>query len=92
MPPPVASPLPPRPSDPSQLPPTSPEWRMSDPGPLPEPRGRRRWLWGIVGILGLCVLLCVALTVWSNTDSGARFFQDIERAATEAQQTREAGE
>ena len=52
---------------PSARPPTDPEWRMSDPGPLPEPRGRRTWLWVLGGILGACLLACCALTILGNT-------------------------
>jgi len=54
-------------SDPSGVPPTAPEWRMSDAGPLPKPRGRRRWLWITVGILGACLVLCLLGVVWANT-------------------------
>ena len=60
MPPPVDLPPPSRPA-------TDPEWRMSDPGPLPEPRGRRTWLWVLGGVLGACLLACCALTILSNT-------------------------
>jgi hypothetical protein len=45
-----------------------------------------------LAIVGFCALVCVGITVWTSTDSGQRFFADIERAATETQQTREAGE
>ncbi len=63
---------PPRPEAPStvdrrDLPPTSPEWRMSPAGPLPEPPRRRRWLWIVLGIVGACLLLCCLLLVWGNT-------------------------
>lgn len=53
--------------DPSQLPPTSPEWRMSDPGPLPPPPRRPMWLWFILGALGLCLLICVGFYIWTQT-------------------------
>lgn len=60
--------VPPAPvTDRSEIPPTSPEWRMSDPGPLPPPPRRPRWLWFLLGILGLCLLICVGLFVWANT-------------------------
>lgn len=71
-------------NEPSGLPATAPEWRMSDAGPLPEPRGRRRWLWVIVGILGACLLVCVGLTVWGNTDSGTRFLNDLATSVSDA--------
>lgn len=54
-------------SDPTQLPPTAPEWRMSDAGPLPPPPRRPRWLWFILGGLGLCLLICILVYVWSQT-------------------------
>lgn len=91
MPPPLSIPtpvtLPSR--NPSQLPASSPEWRMSDPGPLPEPRGRRRWLWIVGGILGACLLLCVVAVALGSTV----FRDEIEafQATGEAQLTREAG-
>ena len=59
-------PLPPV-TDPSQLPPTSPEWRMSAAGPLPPPPRRPRWLWFLLGIFGLCLLICVGVVIWSQT-------------------------
>ena len=40
---------------------------MSDPGPLPEPRGRRRWLWITLGILGACLLICCGFGIWVST-------------------------
>ena len=40
---------------------------MSDPGPLPPPRGRRTWLWILGGVIGVCILLCCAGGVWINT-------------------------
>ena len=50
---------------------------MSDPGPLPEPKRRRRlWLWIIVGILGFCIIACVAVSVWASTDTGQRILND----------------
>lgn len=52
--------LPPR--DPSELPPTHPEWRMSSAGPLPDPPKRRLWLW-IVGALISCLVLFLIMNV-----------------------------
>ena len=52
--------LPPR--DPSELPPTHPEWRMSSAGPLPDPPKRRLWLW-IVGALISCLVLFLLMNV-----------------------------
>ena len=63
---------------------------MSDPGPLPEPRGRRRWLWVVLGILGACLLLCVLVLVWANT-IGSDFVNEF-LATAEADATRRAGQ
>ena len=51
----------------SEVPPTSPEWRMSPAGPLPEPPRRRTWLWVVLGIIGACVLICCAGFIWLST-------------------------
>jgi len=62
---------------PRETPPTAPEWRMSDAGPLPEPRrGRRKWLWFALAIIGACLLCCVAFFVWSATDAGQGVLND----------------
>ena len=50
----------------AELPATHPEWRMSPAGPLPD-QPRRRWVVWVVGALGVCLLLCVAIVVWSST-------------------------
>lgn len=89
---PAASPAPPPPqqswpSDPAALPPTAPEWRMSDPGPLPEPRRRRTWLWIVLGTLGACVVLCVGLFVLVG--SGA--IGPVNDFLTAVEATRQAG-
>lgn len=56
---------------------TDTEWRMSSPGPLPEPKRRRRvWLWILLGIVGACILGCVAFLIWSNT-AGEGFLNDL---------------
>lgn len=81
IPPPVS--LPPRAA--SGLPATSPEWRMSDAGPLPAPRGRRRWLWITLGLLGACLLICVvAVTLVSTVfrDEFDTFLATVEAGAT----------
>lgn len=72
-------------SDRSQLPPSSPEWRMSDAGPLPPPPRRPRWLWFILGALGLCLLICVGFYVWTQTIGSefvANFLATAEAALT----------
>lgn len=52
--------MPPR--DPSELPATHPEWRMSSAGPLPEQPKRRLWLW-IGGGLLACVVMFLIMNV-----------------------------
>ena len=54
-------------TDSAELPPSAPEWRMSSPGPLPEPRRRRMWLWIVLGIIGACLLVCILIYIWSAT-------------------------
>ncbi len=67
------------------MPATAPEWRMSDAGPLPVPSRRRRtWLWILLGILGTCLLICVALFIWSNTIGEETISGLATRAVTEA--------
>ncbi len=71
--------------DPSQLPPTSPDWRMSDAGPLPPPPRRPMWLWFILGALGLCLLICVGFYIWTQTlgqEFVAGFLATAESAMT----------
>ena len=69
------------------LPPTSPEWRMSPAGPLPEPPRRRRWIWIVLGILGACVVICVVLFVLVG--SGA--IGPVNDFMTAVEATRQAG-
>lgn len=69
MPPPVDLPAPSRPA-------TDPEWRMSDPGPLPPPRGRRTWLWVAGGIVGACLLVCCLFWLWAST-LGADWIEEM---------------
>jgi drug/metabolite transporter (DMT)-like permease len=40
---------------------------MSDPGPLPPPPRRPRWLLFLLGFLGLCLLICVLFYIWTQT-------------------------
>jgi hypothetical protein len=61
---------------------SDPEWRMSSLGPPPE-RKRRRWLWILLILLGICILACIALFIWLGfTDSGRDFIENIEATAT----------
>ncbi len=58
------------------------DWRMSSLGPPPE-RKRRRWLWVLLGLLLLCVVLCVAAGVFLNTDIGMEWFEGVATDAAE---------
>lgn len=75
-----------RPKPPTDLRPTDPEWKMSDPGPLPEPRRRRRWLWVVIGFIAALLICCCVFLGWINlTDSGQNFLEEVEtRTAQEA--------
>ncbi len=55
---------------------------MSSLGPPARPK-RRLWLWILVGFFALCILVCVGLVVFSLTDTGQNWIEDI---ATEAAQ------
>lgn len=58
---------------------------MSDAGPLPPPPRRPRWLWFILGALGLCLLICVGFYVWTQTIGSefvANFLATAEAALT----------
>lgn len=75
---------------PSSLPATAPEWRMSDAGPLPEPRRRRTWLWIVGGVLGACLLIGCLVIVWASTIGSDTVNDFATRIAEEG--TRNAGE
>ncbi|GIW04578.1 MAG: hypothetical protein KatS3mg059_1198 [Thermomicrobiales bacterium] len=85
-PPPSVPPAPPqRPVGPSEIPPTSPEWRMS---PLPPeevpPKRRRTWLWVLLGLVVALILCCVGFATWLEfTESGKNFQTAVVREATE---------
>ena len=74
----------------SAIPPTSPEWRMSPAGPLPEQPRRRRWLWIVLGIVGACLLICCLIFVWANT-IGVETVSNLATRVSEAA-TEQAGE
>ena len=57
------------------------EWRMSNLGPLP-PR-RRVWMWVLIGILALCLLVCVGFIAFSLTDTGQNWIEDLATEAAE---------
>ncbi len=76
-----------RAADPTHLPPSSPEWRMSDAGPLPEPRRRRTWRWIVLGMGGVCLLVCILTFAWANTlgeDVVREFLSTAEAQATQS--------
>ena len=54
---------------------------MSSLGP-PPPR-RQIWLWVLIGIIALCLLVCVGLIGFSLTDTGQRWFEDLATEAAE---------
>lgn len=72
------------------LPASHPEWRMSSAGPLPDPPRRRRWIWIVLGLLGACVIACVALTIFLSTDRGTRLLEELEAQGTAVQATQQA--
>lgn len=43
------------------------DWKMSDPGPLPERRDRRLWLWIPVGLITAVLICCIAFFIWATT-------------------------
>ncbi len=55
---------------------------MTSLGP-PPPRKRRLWLWILVGLLLLCVVLCVAGGVFFSTDAGQEWFEGVATEASE---------
>ncbi len=61
---------------------TDEDWRMTSLGP-PPPRKRRLWLWILVGLLLLCVVLCVAGGVFFSTDAGQEWFEGVATEASE---------
>jgi hypothetical protein len=56
------------------------DWKMSDPGPLPERKGRRLWLWIPLAVIALVLIICIAFFVWSSTIGEGT----VNRWATEA--------
>lgn len=61
---------------------------MSPAGPLPDPPGRRRWVWIVLGILGACLLICVLIVVWGSTIGSETLNQWATQVSDEA--TRQA--
>ncbi len=52
------------------------DWRMSSLGPPPA-RRRRVWLWELLGLLSLCVLICVGTVIFASTGTGQEWFNDL---------------
>jgi hypothetical protein len=69
------------PISPTDLPPTHPDWRMSPPEPYLPQRGRRTWLWIVFGIIGACLVICLALFVFFQTPPGRTFLGDLQTQA-----------
>jgi hypothetical protein len=63
--------------NPYDLPPTHPEWRMSPPEPFVPQGRRRRWLWIVLGFIGACLVVCVALVVFINTPPGRSIVSNL---------------
>lgn len=63
-----------RPPEPESAP--EDDWRMSSLGPPPA-RRRRVWLWVLLGLLGLCVLICVGIVIFASTGSGQEWLNDF---------------
>jgi hypothetical protein len=79
---------------PTDLPPTSPDWRMSSlpSEPLP-PKKRRTWLWVLLGVIAAIVICCCAFTVWASTageDTVQRWATEFTDYMTETSATSEA--
>lgn len=57
-------------------------WRMSSLGPPPAKK-RRRWLWILLVVLGLCMLVCVGLIIFASTGTGQEWLEDLATQASE---------
>jgi hypothetical protein len=58
--------------------PKSGGWSSTQDFVPPTQKPRRTWLWIVVGVIGACLLLCCATSIWSVTSSGQNFLNDIE--------------
>lgn len=58
------------------------EWRMSSLGPPPK-RKRRLWLWIIIGLIGLCILICVGFSIYVQTDAGSEWWEGFQTEVAE---------
>ena len=69
-----------------EAPPNAPDWRMAPlpPEEMPGGRGRRVWLWVLIGLLLVCVISCAGLVGWVGyTDSGKNFQTSVAERETE---------
>ena len=57
-------------------------WRMSSLGPPPAKK-RRLWLWVLLGLLGLCLAVCVGLAIFASTGTGQEWFEDLATRVSE---------
>ncbi|HET7094425.1 MAG TPA: zinc ribbon domain-containing protein [Thermomicrobiales bacterium] len=69
------------PINPTDLPPTHPEWRMSPPEPYVPQRRRRTWLWIVIGIIAACLVVCLAVVVFINTPPGRSIMNNLATQA-----------
>ncbi len=46
---------------------SDPDWKMSDPGPLPDRKDRRLWLWIPVGLITAVLICCIVFFIWATT-------------------------
>ena len=51
-------------------------WQSTTGLPETPKKGRRVWLWIVIGILALCLAVCCGFGVWANTDSGRDTLSD----------------
>ena len=62
---------------------------MSSLGPPPAKK-RRLWLWILLGLLGVCLAICVGLLIFASTGTGQEWFENfatqVSEQATEAAQ------
>ena len=54
---------------------------MSPPEPYVPTRQRRTWLWIVLGMIGACLLVCLAIIVFVNTPPGRAVLDDLATQA-----------
>jgi len=64
------------------------DWKMSSLGPPPRPK-RSIWLWVLIGIVAICLLACVGMAIFVNTDAGQDWLHDLETQVATIQATEE---